>query len=80
MYDDKYRIYKFQGLDSLPRDEVLKLMDDYLNEHLTYSCVEGKKWGIGHWCTICNHSDKCEFMKDERKRIDLELQLDTLKS
>lgn len=80
MYDNKYRLYKFQGYDSLPREEVLKLMDEYLNEHLTYSCEEGIKWGIGHWCTICNISEKCEFMKDEKKRIDLELQLDSLKT
>jgi hypothetical protein len=80
MYDDKYRLYKWQGFDSLPREAVLELMDDYINEHLSYTCEDGTKWGIGNWCVMCTQSKKCSFFNEEKKRIDLELQLDALKT
>ncbi len=80
MYDDRFRLYKFQGYDSLPREEVLKLMDEYLNEHLSYACEEGTKWGIGHWCTVCTRSENCVFFNEEQKKINLELQLEELKT
>ena len=62
----------------LPKEQVLELMQEYLDAHLIYSCDDGAKWGIGHWCTVCLISEKCEFMKDEKKRITLELQLKEL--
>jgi hypothetical protein len=80
MYDDKYRLFKWQGYDYLPREAVLELMDAYIDEHLSYACEEGTKWGIGNWCVMCKRSDKCPFFNEEKKRINLELQLDELKS
>ena len=78
MYEDKFRLWKLLGHALLPKEQVLELMQEYLDAHSSYACDDGKKWGIGHWCTVCLISDKCEFMKDEKKRIALELNLKEL--